>query len=94
VDSIHYAIYDVEGVIGERKKWIHYFNDMACVIYAVPLTSYDQYTFEDDRINQMTENLLQFGDVVNSRWLRDASIIIVMTKYDLFFEKIKKWNPN
>ncbi len=38
---------DVGGQRSERKKWIHCFEDVHCLLYMVALSGYDQSLVED-----------------------------------------------
>jgi hypothetical protein len=38
--SIH--VIDVEGLRGERKKWIHYFESVTCIIFVSAMSEYEQ----------------------------------------------------
>ena len=38
---------DVGGQRSERKKWIHYFEDVTSIIFCVALNEYDQVLLEE-----------------------------------------------
>lgn len=38
---------DVGGQRGERRKWIHCFQDVTCIVFVVNLSGYDQCLVED-----------------------------------------------
>jgi len=87
-------MFDVGGQRNERKKWIHCFQGVTAVIFCVALSEYDQTLYEDESQNRMTESLLLFDEICNSRWFTDTSIILFLNKTDLFKEKILKVNLN
>jgi guanine nucleotide-binding protein G(i) subunit alpha len=59
---------DVGGQRCERKKWIHCFEGVQCIIFVTSLSEYNQKCYEDDETNRMKESLLVFDEIVNSRW--------------------------
>jgi len=84
-----FKIVDVGGQRNERKKWIHFFDNVTAVIFVVSLSCYDETTFEED-INGMTESISVFDEQVNSRTFSNTSFILFLNKSDLFQDKIKK----
>ena len=47
VGELTYKLFDVGGQRSERKKWIHCFEDVDCLIFVVSLSGYDQCLAED-----------------------------------------------
>lgn len=84
--SIH--MFDVGGQRSERKKWIHCFEAVTSIIFCVALSEYDQVLVEEAGQNRMTESLVLFDSVINSRWFVRTSIILFLNKIDLFKEKL------
>ena len=84
--SIH--MFDVGGQRSERKKWIHCFEDVTSIIFCVALSEYDQVLLEESGQNRMTESLVLFDSVINSRWFVRTSIILFLNKIDIFKEKL------
>lgn len=84
--SIH--MFDVGGQRSERKKWIHCFEAVTSIIFCVALSEYDQALLEEAGQNRMTESLVLFDSVINSRWFVRTSIILFLNKIDLFKEKL------
>ncbi|KAJ3444725.1 guanine nucleotide-binding protein g(o) subunit alpha [Anaeramoeba flamelloides] len=84
-----YCLIDVGGQRNERKKWIHCFEDVTSIVYVSAMSGYDQVLAEDSQTNRMTESLMLFSDICNSRWFMNNSLILFMNKMDLFDEKIK-----
>ena len=80
---------DVDGQRSERKKWIHYFEDVQCLLFLAALSGYDQSLLEDVNANQMHEALMLFASLINSEWFKDKPIILFLNKVDLFREKLK-----
>ena len=44
---ITWSMIDVGGQRSERKKWIHCFEDVDCLIFVAALSGYDQCLVED-----------------------------------------------
>ncbi|KAK9768301.1 Guanine nucleotide-binding protein alpha-2 subunit [Basidiobolus ranarum] len=86
--SIH--MFDVGGQRSERKKWIHCFEAVTSIIFCVALSEYDQVLLEESEQNRMTESLILFESVVNSRWFLRTSVIFFLNKIDLFREKLPR----
>jgi guanine nucleotide-binding protein subunit alpha, other len=81
---------DVGGQRSERKKWIHCFEGVQCLLFMAALSGYDQCLVEDVNANQMHEAFMLFESLVNGEWFKDKPIILFLNKIDLFREKIKK----
>ena len=79
---------DTGGERGERKKWIHFFNDVAVLIYVASLSGYDQVLAEDLRTNRMIESLNLFSTLLNYQWFQKTPVILLLNKMDVFKEKI------
>ena len=43
-------IVDVGGQKSERKKWIHCFEGVTCIIFCAALSAYDMVLVEDDEV--------------------------------------------
>ncbi|KAF8635781.1 hypothetical protein AX17_003857 [Amanita inopinata Kibby_2008] len=86
--SIH--MFDVGGQRSERKKWIHCFEAVTSIIFCTALSEYDQVLLEEKNQNRMTESLVLFESVINSRWFLRTSIILFLNKTDVFKHKLQK----
>jgi len=90
LDDYRFRVMDVGGQRSERKKWIHCFEGVTAIIFAVALNEYDQKLFEDGHVNRMEEAEGLFKEICNSEWFKKTDIIIFFNKNDLFIEKIKR----
>ncbi|KAJ7210139.1 heterotrimeric G protein alpha subunit 4 [Mycena pura] len=81
---------DVSGQRSERRKWTHCFQDVTSILFFVNLSWYDQCLFEDRNVNRMQDAMTIWDSICNSPWLKQTSIILVLTEYDIFQEKIKR----
>lgn len=80
---------DVGGQRNERRKWLHCFDEVTCILFVVGISEYDQNLFEDDNENRLRESLNVFEETMNSDALLDVNCILFLNKTDIFKEKIK-----
>jgi len=90
VEKTKFKLVDVGGQRSERKKWMHCFEDVTCVLFCVALSEYDLKLFEDETMNRMHESLKLFREIVNSKWFVNTDVILFLNKRDLFETKIQK----
>jgi len=81
---------DVGGQRSERKKWMHYFEDVTAVVFVAAISEYDQRCYEDLETNRIDEALYLFKETLASKWLQKCHVILFLNKRDLFADKIKK----
>ncbi|MCJ1329191.1 hypothetical protein MMC10_005869 [Thelotrema lepadinum] len=86
--QLTYHMFDVGGQRSERKKWVHCFEGVHCLLFVAALSGYDQCLVEDKTANQMHEALMLFESVLSLPWFRKSSIILFLNKMDLFQEKL------
>jgi len=90
IEGRSFQMFDVGGQRNERKKWIHCFENVTCVIFVAAISEYDQVLYEDETMNRMEETLKLFNEICNARWFVETSLILFLNKRDLFEEKIKR----
>lgn len=88
--ELTFRMMDVGGQRSERKKWIHCFEGVQCLLFMAALSGYDQCLVEDVNANQMHEAFMLFESLVNGEWFKDKPIILFLNKIDLFREKLQK----
>ncbi|XP_078066041.1 guanine nucleotide-binding protein G(t) subunit alpha-1 isoform X1 [Mustelus asterias] len=88
--DLNFRMFDVGGQRSERKKWIHCFEGVTCIIFIAALSAYDMVLVEDDEVNRMHESLHLFNSICNHRYFIATSIVLFLNKKDVFQEKIKK----
>mmetsp|Transcript_5868 Transcript_5868/g.8685 ORF Transcript_5868/g.8685 Transcript_5868/m.8685 type:complete len:352 (+) Transcript_5868:55-1110(+) len=86
-----FLIVDVGGQRAARRKWIHSFENVSCIIFVAAISAYNQVLFEDNKTNRLEESLTLFEEICNSRWFDRASIVLFLNKSDLFREKIERY---
>lgn len=62
-------MFDVGGQRSERKKWIHCFEGVTCIIFIAALSAYDMVLVEDDEVVSAKFGLSAGED----RWTRGES---------------------
>eukprot|EP01083_Nonionella_stella_P131412 399253_1 len=85
-----WEIFDVGGTRNERRKWIHFFDNTACVFFCAALSGYNESLWENNSRNKLKEGICLFRDLVNLNAFKDTTFIVLLTKYDQFREKIGK----
>lgn len=88
VDGNKFLLVDVGGQRSERKKWMNCFTDVTAVMFCVALSEYDLKLEEDGETNRIHESLNLFGQICNSKWFTNTSMILFLNKRDLFAEKL------
>ncbi|KAL1840488.1 hypothetical protein VTJ49DRAFT_440 [Mycothermus thermophilus] len=88
--QLTYRMFDVGGQRSERKKWIHCFENVQCLLFLVAISGYDQCLVEDKDGNQMQEALMLWESIANSHWFTKSALILFLNKIDLFKEKLPK----
>jgi GTPase SAR1 family protein len=86
-----YEIFDVGGQKTERRKWVHFFDNTAAIIFVAALSEYNQLLWEDNRNNRMEEAIGLFRGIVNLPAFKDSHIILFLNKSDLFKQKVGKY---
>ena len=90
IKKVSFSMFDVGGQRNERRKWIHAFDHVNAVVFVAALSEYDQTLAEDDTMNRMDEALSLFGQITNSKWFAETSMILFLNKKDLFERKLAK----
>ncbi|ORY76578.1 putative guanine nucleotide-binding protein alpha-1 subunit [Leucosporidium creatinivorum] len=90
VGKQRYRIFDVGGQRSERKKWVHCFEGVNVLLFLVAISEYDQMLYEDETQSRLSEALLVFDSVANSRWFGKSTLVLFLNKIDLFKEKLPK----
>lgn len=88
-DSLKFTVVDVGGQRNERKKWMHCFSDVKCILFVVNLAGYNQVLFEDNTKNRMQEALELFADITKRATFRDTPMFLFLNKKDLFEDEIR-----
>ena len=57
--QLSHRMFDVGGQRSERKKWIHCFEGVTCIIFIAALSAYDMVLVEDDEVVSAKQGLRQ-----------------------------------
>lgn len=87
IDNVTFKMFDCGGQRAERKKWIHFFDNVTAVIFVASLSEYDLYLFEDHTVSRLKESLELFSDMCNSKYFKEVPMILFLNKRDLFEQK-------
>ncbi|XP_016327179.1 guanine nucleotide-binding protein subunit alpha-11-like [Sinocyclocheilus anshuiensis] len=89
LEKITLRIVDVGGQRGQRRKWIHCFENVMSLIFLASLSEYDQLLEENNKDNRMEESLSLFYTTIHSTWFANSSVILFLNKKDILAEKIQ-----
>ncbi|XP_067272111.1 guanine nucleotide-binding protein subunit alpha-15-like isoform X2 [Pseudorasbora parva] len=89
LEKMTLRIVDVGGQRGQRKKWIHCFENVTSLIFLASLSEYDQLLEENNKDNRMEESLSLFYTTIHSTWFANSSVILFLNKMDILAEKIQ-----
>lgn len=92
LENKNFKMFDVGGQRGERKKWIHVFDDITAIMFIASLSEYNQVLAEDRSKNRLIESWDLFEGIINLPWFVEAAILLFLNKNDLFEEKIIKFD--
>jgi len=84
LEKIVFQVVDVGGQRNERKKWIHCFDNVACVLFIDNLAGFNAVMFEDNSKNRMIESLELFNKITFMRQFEKTPIFLFLNKKDLF----------
>ena len=85
-NSTTFQVYDVGGERTERRKWIHYFEDVNLVLFVVDISGYNNIT--DEGRNTLHESLEVFEGICQDKFLKGAKTVLLFNKCDLFRKKL------
>jgi len=89
ISDIEFTLVDVGGQRSERKKWLHCFDGVRCVIFITALDEYNMTLQEDNTTPRLEESLKLFREVTQK--FEGKSIILFLNKSDIFRDKIKQY---
>ena len=69
-------------------QWIHYFDDVFFIVFAADMSVYDEFDPVDASVNSMTATLSAFDAFVNLPWLKEKSVLLLLTRKREFATKL------
>jgi GTPase SAR1 family protein len=88
-ENIKYKIIDVGGQRSERKKWIHQFDDVKCILFITSLAEYCQVCSEEPTKNRMDESMELLKNISKKKIFLQTPMYVILNKKDLFSEVYK-----
>jgi len=102
IEGSRYVFVDVAAQRSDKKRWVHYFEDVRSVMFVASLASFDQQVLIDSHKGgddgekaqpAATKNALVlaielFQSVARSTWFPHSSLLLLLNKRDLFKEKL------
>jgi len=86
----NFKIVDVGGQRSERRKWLNCFSGVTGLIFVASLTAYNQYLYEDEKVNRLDESLMLFKKLLNEDdTFEKTCVVLFLNKDDLFVEMVK-----
>jgi len=82
---------DVGGQRSERRKWVHEYNEVDCVVFVVNLNGYNRMLWEDSTQNRLLEDLRCFENIINVPLFKNTPFCLIFNFRDLFKPKIESW---
>jgi len=86
--GITFRVFDLETE-SVGKKYIHYFQDCAAILFFVALNDFDRKCEEDYNTTKLQQAVTQFEQVLHNRWFNDTSIVLFFTKVSDFRNRIR-----
>jgi guanine nucleotide-binding protein alpha-1 subunit len=74
----------------QRAAWFPYFEDCNAIIFMAPISCFDENLNEDRRVNRVTDSLLLWKAVCNSKLLSKVQFVLFLNKCDLLARKLKR----
>lgn len=75
----------------DKNKWIEIFRGVTAVIFCVDISGYDYvYVPSNPKSNQLSFSMQTFKEILDSKWLKHAAIILWFNKVKSFKEKLEK----
>ena len=89
--SLVFHMFDVGGQRSERKKWIHHFDNVDCVLFVVALSEYDQVSNSNLlKFTHIYSNLLKYLLKPTQTYSNIYSNLLKLTQIFRFCMKIEK----
>ena len=89
--TVHFTrIYEQQSDSREFALCMHQFDHTHALLFVVDLNLYDTTLPETRTATEMTDTLALFSEIVSFRRLRRPFIILLLSNFDLFKEKIRQ----
>jgi hypothetical protein len=93
IEGLDCELHDIGGQWSEQRKGMDCFNDVDAVIFVAALSDFDQTTTStidggETETNRMAEALEMFKSTCHCRAFKNTTLVLYLTKKDVFSEKI------
>lgn len=88
IDETQVLMVDVGGQRNERRKWIHAFEDVDCILFVAAISEYDQVLFEDNSVQRLTESIDLFHKILTEKIFNSNGYILFLNKTDMLRRKL------
>ncbi|KAL1915973.1 uncharacterized protein VTP21DRAFT_6361 [Calcarisporiella thermophila] len=90
VKNDNYLLYDLGGHSSQRHHWISYYEACECLLYVCALSTYDQVSIWDPKVNRLEEAVSIFHSLCTNPLLRKACFVVFLNKIDVMQEKMER----
>ncbi|KAF8990182.1 heterotrimeric G-protein alpha subunit, GPA3-like protein, partial [Cyathus striatus] len=90
IGPLSVQMFNVSYPQSEVNKWKYCFENVTSIIFCASLSGYDQIIAGENKLNRLDDSLNLFKDITNSPWFHQTSVILLLTKLDIFSLKITK----
>lgn len=92
IDDILLRFIDIRGARTERRKWIHYFDNISALMFIVALSDYDKIETYSDNENRLELAKSMFKTIIDYPWFQNCGIMLFWNKKDVLEEQIMHTN--
>ncbi|KAI0046303.1 G-protein alpha subunit [Auriscalpium vulgare] len=85
--SVSIRLFEVRMQKSSKNKWMQAVDDITSIVFCASLADYDAEALGPTH-RALDESLVLFENVVNSRWFQHTSVILALTKLDIFRAKL------
>jgi hypothetical protein len=86
-----FVFVDVAGQRSEKKRWMHYFEDVRAVLFVASLSDFDVTVAASNdapSTNALRLAIELFHGVARSTWFPHSALLLCLNKRDLFKDKL------
>ncbi|KAK7475441.1 hypothetical protein BaRGS_00033322, partial [Batillaria attramentaria] len=80
---------DVDGISTVKKKWLQCFEDVAAVLFTVPMDTYDVPAKDTEDKTELEEAMESFSAVCRHPGFAPTPVVLFLNRRDIFRNKLK-----
>ncbi|KAK6995731.1 putative G protein alpha chain [Favolaschia claudopus] len=84
--------YEMKGAFttSERAQWAQFVDDVACLIFLIPISAFDEIYYENDILmHPLEQSFKQWRAICSNRLLASVSLTVCLTKIDILRQKVQ-----